>query len=166
MDYSNGQSGICPVGFDVMRPKKSEDDRIEVEVGFFYKGTKEKGAKHSFNEYDDFATIFIDREVIESGLPEVANLDRLLVGKHLRVEELDEVNPFKHIGEIVSPTAKKRDYCKLKIEEEMKQAFIDSTQGSRQEKCRDVVRHLLRDEKANGIFMEFIKYDTLQKLVK
>ena len=165
MDYSNGQSGTCPVGFDVMRPKKSEDDRIEVEVGFFYKG-KEKGAERSFGEYDDFATIFLDREVIENGLPEAANLDRLLVGNHLRVEELDEMNPFKHIGSIVTPTAKKRDYCKLKVEDEMRQAFTASTQHGKREKCQDAVRHLLKDEKASVIFREFVKYDTLQRLVK
>ena len=77
----------CPVGFDVMRPRKSEDGRIEIEVGFFFKN-KEKGA------------------------------------------------------------------------------FIESEHTGRTEKCQDAVRHLLRDEKANRAFEEFIKYDALQRMVK
>jgi hypothetical protein len=148
-----------------MFPRLSEDDRVEIGIGFTFKG-KEKGVERHFGQYDDYATIFLEREEIEDNLPEAASLERLLIEEHLRNEELDEQNPYLHIGSRVIPTAHNRDGYKMIVQEKLKQAFTDSTHNNRMDRCHDAVRFILRDDVANEVFKEFVKYDTLQKLVK
>ena len=166
MDYDSVYASTCPIWFDVMSPKESDenDGRVQVDIGFFFKN-REKGEERGFHKYDDYATIYLDREVIESDLPKAADLDSLLLGKHLRVEELDGMNPFQHIRGKVGPTAGKRDECKLQLEKAVKEIYYASTGTNKKDKCREVVNYLLGDGEVSKKFKEFIKYAALQRLL-
>ena len=160
MDYSSENKSTCPIGFEVAYPRISKDDRIEVVVKFYYKIGERRNERKSFDDYDNTATVLLDREAVTDYLPKTSSGTKL--------SSLDNVyeDRCSFIQNDISSISFDRDRHKIIFMNELARAYSNSNGDSKKSKCEGAINYLVKNEDAYDKLKEFVRCETLLTLVR
>lgn len=159
MDYSNESRNTCPIGFEVSSPKISRDDRIEVELRFFFKTKDRDSEKRSFDSYDDVVTVLLDREDIADYLPKTSGS---------KSSDYDDAygDRCAFIRDNISLVSRKRDHYMSLFMRELAKTYASSEPGPKKVQCQETVNLMVKEKESYQTMKEFVRYDTLLTLVR